>query len=471
MKDPILYIVTSLSDTRWLQYILNEFKRINLCEADIQVIPFLNHGELASANKIFYSSSYAADVSGICFVDRSQIRPNGKIVYLKDGIYVLDQTSTSDARFAFSGDLFWNAFVFLSRLEEYQLAQDHRSSLSHRILHPREDRKSLMIPIVNLLFNQLEKIIKEHFPQITFGVSARPKIEFSHDIDYLSKSLQFMAKQSILNAYDILRFFPRFSDMGKSFLKSCAFLFSRPSYWTFEYWEEIEKRYHTRSIFYIHAKAVKKNLLTWIIDPNYDLLNHPRLQKKLKQLIDDGFEVGLHGSYLSAVHEDIMAQEKAVLEKVLGRPVTKVRQHWLRYQELTTPYIHDKLFHYDSTLGWNDRIGFRSGCGSQYHPYDHKNQKAFSLIETPQIIMDFNIYQSLVFENKHFMEMSLGIIAHLDQCQSACVAVSWHERACTSDYQWHKTYETILELAYERWGGKVGVAGQVSAKVKNATLV
>ncbi len=467
MKKPVLYIVTDTPDTRWLEYIVAEFKRINLCEADIQVMSFFGHEAIVSVNKIFYCAS---SVPGFCVPARSQVLPNGKIHYVKGDLYALDQTTTEDKRFACSYDIFWNAFVFLSRMEEYLLVQRHRSSLSHRILHPRTDKRSLTIPVVNLIFNHLESLIKTHFPTIFFGVSVQPKIEFSHDIDYLSKSLQFMAKQSILNAYDIVRFFPRFRDMGKSFMKSVAFLFSRPSYWTFEYWEEVEKRFHTRSIFYIHAKAVKKNFLTWIIDPNYDLLNHPRLQKKLRQLVKDGFEVGLHGSYLSAVDEDIMAKEKAILENVLGQPVTKVRQHWLRYNEKVTPYIHNKFFEYDSTLGWNDRIGFRSGCASPYRPYDHKNHKPFEIIEIPQIIMDFNIYQSLVFENKYFLGIALDIIDKLDECKSARVAVSWHERACTSDYEWHKTYETILARVYERWG-MIQQTHPQNTQVKNETLV
>ncbi|MCB9771028.1 MAG: hypothetical protein H6754_00530 [Candidatus Omnitrophica bacterium] len=448
MKTPVLSIVTDLSDTRWLEYILVEFKRINLCQADIKIVSLADEQAIGHSNKIFYSQRFC---SGFC-VPQRQILPNGKVHYIKGDLYVLDQTIEDDERFTCSYDIFWNAFAFLSRLEEYQLAQNHRSSMSHRILHPRQDRHSLTIPIVNLLFNRLEDLVTRNFPEITFGVSAKPRVEFSHDIDYLSKSIQFMAKQSILNAYDFFRFFPRFGDMGKSFLKSVSFLFSRPSYWTFEYWEEIEKRYNTRSIFYIHAKAIKKNFLTWIIDPNYDLLNHPRLQKKLKDLLRDGFEIGLHGSYYSAVDGEIMAKEKAILEKVIERPVTKIRQHWLRYNELVTPYIHNKLFEYDSTLGWNDRIGFRSGCASQYHPYDHKNKKGFEIIETPQIIMDFNIYQSLVLENKYFMGIALDIISKLDECKSACVAVSWHERACTSDYEWHATYEMILERVSQLWG-------------------
>ena len=138
MKTP-LYIVTDLKDTRWLEYILTEFRRINIFEGDIQTLSLENHKNINSRHKIFYAKDYAV---GVSFVNKSEILPQGDITYITNDIYALHGTITSDEKFACSYDIFWNAFVFLSRLEEYLLAQKGQSSLSHLILHPRKDKKS-----------------------------------------------------------------------------------------------------------------------------------------------------------------------------------------------------------------------------------------------------------------------------------------------------------------------------------------
>ncbi len=443
MKTAGLNIVTDLQNTHWLKYILEEFKSINGFEAGIDIVNSNKINVSKLENVIFYTQDYQG--GKVTLVNKSNILPQGNIQYINEKIYVVEDTKTSDLRFALSYDLFWNAFVFLSRLEEYRASLKGQKTLSHCLLHPRHDKKSLTVPIVNWLFNDLEILIRESFPHLTFKATPIAKIELSHDVDYLSKTLQFMLKQSILNTYDIFRFIFKGPDALRSLNQSVKFLFSKPSYWCFDYWENIEKQSNRRSIFYIHAQAIRKDLRTWIIDPTYDLLKNKPLQEKLRELRKEGFEIGLHGSYLAAINEKLARQEKEILENVLQEPVTKVRQHWLRFNEDITPYIHNKLFKYDSTLGWNDRVGFRNGCASLFHPYDHKNDCAFNYVEIPQVIMDFNIYQSQGVENVYFVERTLQILDALEHCKSVHVAVSWHQQVCNEDYQWHKTYEMVLK--------------------------
>ena len=108
----------------------------------------------------------------------------------------------------------------------------------------------------------------------------------------------------------------------------------------------------------------------------------------------------MHASIESASDESILVKEKENLEKYLCCKVSRIRQHWLKYHEDITLNVQEKYFKYDSTIGWNDRIGFRSGCASCYRLYDHVNQKASKLYEIPQIIMDSNIFEYSNCERK-----------------------------------------------------------------------
>ncbi len=435
-----LFIKTDISHRGWLEYILSEFIRIQSFNAAILIMG-LEDPLPEQAHVLYYSTEVHGHIN---LYNCQQVLPATDILQVELELFLIQASSTEDTRFYYPFDLFWNAFVFLSRLEEYLSVQKNKKIHSHCILHPRSDKASFAIPVVNVLFSKLEQLIRKEFPQLSFGEGAKPVIELAHDVDYLFKTFPFMAKQTILNLYDVYRTLNHPQDCLKTLQKTVEFLFRRQSYWTFEYWEELEKKLNVRSIFYVHAK-VRRNLLTWLVDPNYDLEHYPRLQEKLKQLSADGFAIGLHGSYYSAVDLDLLKREKEVLEGVLGKPVSQTRQHWLRYVEGKTPFIHDAVFRMDSTLGWNDRVGFRNGCSSAFYPYDHVHQRAFTFLEIPQVIMDFNIYQSLSLENMEFVNRAVQVLERALKYKSAYVSISWHDRACTRDYNWHKTYEYIVK--------------------------
>jgi peptidoglycan/xylan/chitin deacetylase (PgdA/CDA1 family) len=168
------------------------------------------------------------------------------------------------------------------------------------------------------------------------------------------------------------------------------------------------------------------------------------LPRRLKSLIRAGFEVGLHGSWHSATDENKLVQEKDLLEKSIGGGVTKIRQHWLRYEESITPRLHNKYFHFDSSLGWNDRLGFRSGCGSRHRPYDHANQQPFAHFITPQVIMDANIFDYGAGQIASLQRQALQLITDLQDYKNAYISINWHQRVKNEDYAWHELYEKII---------------------------
>jgi peptidoglycan/xylan/chitin deacetylase (PgdA/CDA1 family) len=220
-------------------------------------------------------------------------------------------------------------------------------------------------------------------------------------------------------------------------------LFQNPSYWCFDYWKELENAHNRKSIFYIYVKNGKNSFKSWLINPSYDIYRNIKLQNKLKELYKEGFEIGLHGSYESAKDFQKLKEEKEILEKVLGIKIIKTRQHWLNYFENITPKIHEEFFEYDSTLGWNDRIGFRSGSASLYNPYNFDEQKAFKYQIIPQVIMDSNVYDYANNENI-FLKAKEIIQKAKDVSKTTNISISWHQRVSSNDYNWHKFYEEIL---------------------------
>ena len=180
----------------------------------------------------------------------------------------------------------------------------------------------------------------------------------------------------------------------------------------------------------------------WLLDPSYNISSNKKLQEKIQELIADGFEIGLHGSFNSAFDDKLLREEKDTLEKIIGRPVKRTRQHWLNYSEFITPGLHDKNFEVDSTLGWNDSMGFRSGCASKHRPWDHKNNRPFSYYIVPQVLMDSTIFD--YSQSYNDVEEAINMLKKLKDHKNVYVSISWHQRTCSSDYNWHLVYERII---------------------------
>lgn len=440
-----LYIATDLTEKNWLKYILEEFIRINKACFKIEAIDSKKAGDMEGARILRYTRDYAG---GVSIVNRAGALPNKGIDIISKELFFVKGTGTEDTRFVERKDLFWNAFVFLSRLEEY-LAEKNRDKIkSYSFNHPRIHKDTFDIPVVNNIFNRLESLVTEYFPDLPFGQKEKPVIELSHDVDYLNKTFQLRIRQTIFNLSNSLKCMTKPVEFMKGISRAARFFCLNAEYWHFDYWRDVESKNGKKSVFYVYA-AIKrrKNPISWFIDPSYDLVKNKKFQLKLKDLIADGFEIGLHGSYESAMNKTLLSAEKESLESILGIKIRKVRQHWLRYSENITPHIHNALFESDSTMGWNDRIGFRAGCASKYRPYNHQAKEAFDFFEVPLVVMDSNIYCYGWQRREEIMDRVLAIFEKLPGHKTAHVSICWHQRACSSDYDWVGMYKEILKYS------------------------
>jgi len=101
------------------------------------------------------------------------------------------------------------------------------------------------------------------------------------------------------------------------------------------------------------------------------------------------WEIGLHSSWYSFNDVDELKRQKETLEKVLGHEIISVRQHNLHCDIRITPRVHAQAgFEYDSTLGFNDNVGFRFGTCYPWRLYDLKAEKELSIMELPLIVQD-----------------------------------------------------------------------------------
>lgn len=426
----------------WFKYIWEQFVEMNGLRSDFKLVTHAESGAELNTDRNEAVLEYGSqEFSGSLYIPKKLKFRSDSITCLDNKLPVFSDTFEGDNNY----DLFYNAFIYLSRLEEWQESEKGIQINSYSSKHPRKDDRTWGVPVVNYLFNELESRLRTLSPVIDFSPKEKPVVELSHDVDYVEKTAQLRLKQSAFNIFNAGKQFVRGNskDTMAKLKDTVAFLRSSDYYQCFDYWEELEKRFDKRSVLYIFAKTPGEGPKEWLIDPSYNISIDNKLKQRLGDLSKEGFEIGLHGSYNSATDALKAAREKEILENALGLQATKTRQHWLRYDEKITPYIHDSLFKFDSTLGWNNKMGFRSGCASRYQPYDHKEQKPFGYHETPMIIMDSHIYD-YGCDDDNRLPNTMRLLEALKECKRAHVSICWHERACSKDYGWHESYEKIL---------------------------
>jgi len=211
---------------------------------------------------------------------------------------------------------------------------------------------------------------------------------------------------------------------------------------------KIEKKYGVCSTFYVYSKIDDENvsIKSCLIDPSYDIEKEKKLKETLKKIIKEGFRIGLHGSFNSAKKPDLLKKEKEKLENVCGVSINKIRQHWLNYDEEITPHAHEILFEFDSTIGWNDIMGFRAGIASLYHPYSFRYKRKLNYLVIPLVIMDSHVYYYAQYDFDSSLEKVISIIKKAEKfSKKPYISVCWHQRVCSSDYKWNILYEELLK--------------------------
>jgi len=137
-------------------------------------------------------------------------------------------------------------------------------------------------------------------------------------------------------------------------------------------------------------------------------------------------EIGIHPSYHSSRKISLIKKEKERLEAVSQLPITKSRQHFLRFcfpdtfQALIKAGITD-----DYSLGWANDAGFRASIAVPYPFFDLKKNEETNLILHPLVLMDtvFNIDEEKTVFNelrKEVKEMggSFIVLTHNSNVES-----------------------------------------------------
>jgi len=202
------------------------------------------------------------------------------------------------------------------------------------------------------------------------------KIALTHDIDRTKKTYQHISKPIRALLKGNIR----------ECIKLLGTVLKRGNYWTFEDIVQIESRYNVKSTFFFLNESIKFNILrpkTFKLSfGRYNIFN-PKIINLIKKLDNNGWEIGVHGSYNSYKNIELLKAEKNALESIVGHPIMGVRQHYLNLDYHTWSKQNEAGFSYDSSYGYTRSIGFKDNIFRPFHPLNNY----FTVF--PLVVMDF----------------------------------------------------------------------------------
>jgi peptidoglycan/xylan/chitin deacetylase (PgdA/CDA1 family) len=190
----------------------------------------------------------------------------------------------------------------------------------------------------------------------------------------------------------------------------------------------------------------------------------------IKEIDLRGWEVGLHPSWYSYDNIDEMKKQKEALEKALGHEIVSVRQHFLHYDIRVTPSIQAAAgFRYDSTIGFNDNIGFRFGTSYPCKLYDLHAEAELDITEIPLVIQDgalLNPMKGMRLDEETAFQY-VGQLTEAVERVGGVLTILWHPNSIANP-SWWNLYLRCLEYLKKKnaWFGTVKEIGECYNKIR-----
>jgi hypothetical protein len=133
-------------------------------------------------------------------------------------------------------------------------------------------------------------------------------------------------------------------------------------------------------------------------------------------------------------------EELDEIRRLTGSTEIGVRIHWL-YFGTQSPKILDRIgADYDSTVGYNETVGFRAGTTQVYKPLGVAH-----LLELPLHIMDTALfYHAYLNLSPNEAKQRIGRLLDAAARFGGVITVNWHDRSVASERGWGEFYADLV---------------------------
>jgi hypothetical protein len=135
--------------------------------------------------------------------------------------------------------------------------------------------------------------------------------------------------------------------------------------------------------------------------------------------------------------------------------------HWLYFDDHSPIVLEQAGFSYDSTVGYNETVGYRAGTTQVYRPLG-----TTQLLELPLHVMDTAMfYPDYLHLNENEATRLVGRMMDEVAQFGGVLTVNWHDRSIAPERLWDDPYRVVLR-ELRSWGVWFPTATQAVAWFK-----
>lgn len=334
-------------------------------------------------------------------------------------------------------DIFAATFYLLSRYEEYlPRPKDEYGRFAHT--HSLAFREGFLdLPLVNIWLMELRRALAARFPNLVFRYSVFKFIP-TYDIDtaysYLYKGwrrnlggfIKAIASRQWTKATDRLE-----TLRGRR----------KDPFDVYEWLDSLHLYCRMRPYYFFLAAGRQKG-----VDKNIPI-SSPGLQDLIRYHTT-GSRVGIHPSWQSGDHENLLKEEIEWMHYIGGQRIIRSRQHYIRF---SLPQTYRLLIRYgieqDFSMGYGSINGFRASVASSFCWYDLEKESMTPLRLFPFCFMDANSYYEQRQNAAETMTELMGYYRRIRQAGGLMITI-WHNSILGRDPEfegWKEVYETFLK--------------------------
>jgi len=346
---------------------------------------------------IYYGRSAPAKRSCRLFIqldeiDIRRIDEPSRVIEENGDIYFLFRGNTRNEDIVVHGeneirlnnDIIISSYYLLTGAQEKQIRRDEKGN--HDITNSYYYRsKTLHRAIVDRYAKLIRSIFVSHDPQPRWPGGAKHALALTHDVDY----------PEMIKWIEVVRFIIKHK-LKASPGSIIDILNGSNNFWKFSDWMKLEERYGFKSAFYFCAIA--GSLAGYYFkspDPFYNIASD-KFRELFSSLHDNGFEIGMHASFLAHRSAPGFKDEKDKLESAVGGVIKGNRHHYWRMNHdrpYETARIHDATgLIYDCSICFERRAGFRYGISAPFHLYDPEAGAPVKSLQIPTVLMDDHLF-------------------------------------------------------------------------------
>ncbi|GAO41830.1 DUF7033 domain-containing protein [Flavihumibacter petaseus] len=336
-------------------------------------------------------------------------------------------------------DILSAIFYLISRYEEYLTTVPDSFGRFHHVNSLAYREGFLHEPLVNYWLVKWQSLLQEKFPEYLFR---RKSFKFipTYDID-------------MMYAYAAKGWYRTMGGIGKHLLqgdlksawKRINVLRGKEKdpYDAYEWLDALHLYCRSKPVYFFLVAKERQG-----VDRNI-----PTDTKAFQELIHyyaATYKIGVHPSWQSSVATDgrILKEELEWLEAVADVPISKSRQHFLKF---SLPLHYERLLALDVTqefsMGYGTTNGFRASICSSYNWFNLAKNESTELTIYPFCFMDANaLYEQKLNPQEAYAEL-MRYYAAVKKVQG-CFITIWHNNFLGTDpafIAWRNVYELFMK--------------------------